>query len=169
MLNKKWESVFTIFKNMERICEPLFSIQNDLTPVNGNGSKVAEIHNELLKEIEEFKKTMDFNLPADDAKLVLVPIVLYFDELILTNYFSSNPLKWQLLQEKIYNSKNGGEKFFRIVNVVLKKEKIDKFVCELYYFCLKHGFKGKYIDDEAKIKGYMEMFELRILSGIKSD
>jgi len=153
---------------MEKTCEPLSSIQKDLTPVNGNGDKILQIHNILVEELEEFRKIIDTLLPANEAKLVLIPIILYFDELILTNYFNDIPLKWHLLQKKIYNTTNGGDKFYRIADLVIKKEKVDSFVCEVYYFCLKHGFRGKYIDQENKIKEYMEMFELRLLSGIES-
>jgi type VI secretion system protein ImpK len=150
---------------MEKNCGPLSSVQSDLTPVNGNGDRILEIHNILIDELGNFKETIDSLLTANEAKLALIPVVLYFDELILTNYFMDRPLKWPLLQKKIFNTDNGGEKFFKIADLVLKKEKTDKFVFEVFYFCIKHGFRGKYIDRENKIKEYLEMFELKIKAG----
>ncbi len=168
MQNKKWESVYNIFQVMEKTCEPLSGILKDLSPVNGNGDITLQIHNRLVEVLNEFRNDLNSLIHPDDAKLVSIPIILYFDELILTNYFYDNPLSWPLLQERIFNAKNGGEKFYSIADLILKKENVECFIYEVYYFCLKHGFRGKLIDQESEKKEYMKMFELKIISENKS-
>ncbi|MCF6775348.1 DotU family type IV/VI secretion system protein [Thiotrichales bacterium 19X7-9] len=72
----------------------------------------------------------------------LFAICAWFDEIVLCSNWKEK-LKWKkaMLQQKYFNTTRAGEIFFEKLDTIPPGE-ID--LIEIYFYCLKLGFKGKY-------------------------
>ena len=65
-----------------------------------------------------------------------------------------------MLQQLFYETDQGGELFFEALDEDLTTDH-PSAVYETYYFCLNLGFRGKYADNESRIKIYRHNLEER--------
>lgn len=101
-------------------------------------------------------------LTEQEAYQVLFPLVVYVDEQFQARYFERTQTAWPLLQKELYEVDDGGELFYDTLDVILKKPQTSQFVYEVHYFCLKHGFLGKYVTDPVRISKYMDQLKDKI-------
>ncbi len=66
------------------------------------------------------------------------------------------------MQKELYDVDNGGELFYDTLDSILKKPQTSQFIYEVNYFCLKHGFQGKYVDDPIRIHKYLDLLKKKI-------
>ncbi len=101
-------------------------------------------------------------LSEQESYQILFPLVVYFDEQVQAKFFKEKHLAWPLLQKELYEVDNGGELFYDSLDSLLRKPQTSQFIFEVNYFCLKHGFQGKHVDDPVRIKKYMDKLEKKI-------
>ena len=155
MQNKNWESTYLAFAGFERNCRAL-------KKANFSPEMVGQLQQNLLGEIQKLQTHFTAQLPEKAVRLALFSIVIYFDELVMTRYYKNLPINWPLLQRKVYNIHNGGEKFYQIVEELLKSNYAEAFVYEIFYFCLKHGFRGAFYDNQQRREAYLKQLEARV-------
>ena len=103
-------------------------------------------------------------LSVAQTYLVLFPIVIYFDELVQVRYMEAGQ-SWPTLQGELYQIDDGGVLFYETLDGILRKPQTMPFIHEVFYFCLSHGFRGRYNDDPVKITEYMERLKEKIPVG----
>ncbi|MBU1341554.1 MAG: DotU family type IV/VI secretion system protein [Proteobacteria bacterium] len=116
----------------------------------------------IREEFDHLRVTLLAYLSEQECYQVLFPLVVYFDEQVQTIFFKEKQISWPLLQKELYEVDNGGELFYNILDSILRKPQTSEFIFEVNYFCLKHGFQGKYVDDPIRIKKYMDKLKDKI-------
>lgn len=89
-------------------------------------------------------------------------LVIYFDERVMASLPEYLRLSWPLLQTELTGSKTGGSDFFRFIDRALDDPKTPPLVFEVYYFCLNHGFHGRYSNELAQLDAYRRKLVSRI-------
>lgn len=88
------------------------------------------------------------------SEQAMTALVLDFDERIMARLPEYLRLRWPLLQTARTRSATGGDDFYRFADELRANPRTPSFVLEVYYFCLAHGFVGRYADDLASIERY---------------
>lgn len=81
-------------------------------------------------------------------------LVIYFDERVMGSLPEYLRLSWPLLQTDLTGSKTGGADFFRFIDRAIDDPKTPPLVFEVYYFCLGHGFQGRYSNEIGRLDEY---------------
>ncbi|PRQ08677.1 DotU family type IV/VI secretion system protein [Enhygromyxa salina] len=95
-------------------------------------------------------------------------LVIYFDERVMASLPEYLRLSWPLLQTDLTRSKTGGSDFFRFIDRALDDPKTPQLVFEVYYFCLNHGFQGRYSNELAQLDAYRRKLVARVEVSVPS-
>ena len=158
-----WLGVYCLFETFQTAYDAIAHL-NLHTALPPPPAAVEEMRDAMLTELRQLKDRLDDLLEPTDVGLVIFGLTVHLDERILTGLFAQRPQDWRLLQKQFLHIRNGGEDFFLKTDYILQTSSTSSFVWEIYYFCLKHGFRGRYYADDDKIDTYKKQLELRILS-----
>ena len=86
-------------------------------------------------------------------------VVLSLDEWIIKQYFMGRFMRWPLLQQSLFNVGNGGRLFYRTLDKLLKVQGQEIFIYQTYYFLLKEGFCGMYMDEQITRQHHLNTLE----------
>lgn len=160
MKNKEWEAIHEVFFDMEDLSRSL-----SLTPVEEKSvvieDEIIRVRTEIRAHLEQLRVKLSGDMNERETYLVLFPIVVYFDELIQSNYLRGG-LKWPALQKELYSIDDGGVLFYDTLEDILRKPQTLPFVYEVFYFCLCSGFRGRYSEDQVKINEYVRKLTEKI-------
>ncbi len=129
---------------------------------NFDNMDLVNARKEIRHQFENIRIKLLEYLSEQESYQVLFPLVVYFDEIVRAKFLKEKQLEWPLLQKEFYDVDDGGELFYDNLNSILRKPQTSEFIFEVNYFCLKHGFQGKYVDDPVKIKEYIDKLETKI-------
>ncbi len=115
---------------------------------------LVELRSAIRGKLDVLRAALSARLTERETYLVLFPIVIRFDELVQNRLLGGGSVAWPPLQKELFGIDNGGEQFYETLDDLLRKADTLPFIYEVYYFCLSDGFKGKYIDNLAKIDEY---------------
>ncbi len=118
--------------------------------------ELVQLRAEIRTRLEKLKNTFAECLNEREVYLTLFPLVLYFDEKVFLEFNVKNQSDWPPLQKELYNTYNGGELFYSTLDDILQKSETISSIYELFYLCLKMGFKGKYGGQQNKVEEYMQ-------------
>jgi type VI secretion system protein ImpK len=107
---------------------------------------VMALRNQVLEEIKAFENNARVMGVDPDvtytSRYVLCAVI---DEAVLnTIWGSSSPWANQSLLSTLYNETTGGERFFVILDRLLKDPNANLDLLELMFICISLGFKGRY-------------------------
>lgn len=179
MKNKKWELIHELYARMERLCgkslyqpeELLYGgapQQNDVSPGENESQHEYSIEDmialraELRNQLDFLKVALNGMHSEHDTYMILFPIVAQIDEIIQNNILNSINLNWPLLQKELFQIENAGEVFYEILDDILNKPQTPTSVYEVYYFCLRYGFRGRHESNPAKIVDYIQRLREKI-------
>jgi len=69
---------------------------------------------------------------------------------------------WPALQSELYQIDDGGVIFYETLDDILRKHDTLPFIYEVFYFCMSHGFKGRFNDDPIKISEYKNKLKSKL-------
>jgi type IV/VI secretion system ImpK/VasF family protein len=126
-----------------------------------NGADLVKMRDGMRKALDALRKELSRTLAEHAVYSVLVPIVVYSDELarVVTR---GSVQSWDPLQSETFNIENGGELFYWMIDERLRQQETHPLVFEVFYFCLNDGFVGMYQDDPRKIEEYKDRLRKRI-------
>lgn len=169
--NKKWELIHELYLRLELLCGKCLyeseEMRGDATPrgekIQGKNESPQEysiedmiaMRTELRNQLDFLKAALSDLHNERDTYMMLFPIVAQIDEIIQNNVLSSVDASWPLLQKELFQIENAGEVFYDILEDVLNKPQTSTAVYEVYYFCLRCGFRGRYENNPAKISDYI--------------
>lgn len=181
MRNRQWEAIHTVFEAMRDLSEG----GDDSSSVSGPYSAARPIgasepgpaktpgaamdREALIRHRSEIRRRLDVlriklkeEFSEFDTFLILFPIVAHFDELVQTRYLEVSETSWPPLQQELFKVDKAGELFYETLDDILRKPQTPTLVFEVYYFCLCHGFRGKYEGNPVKINEYMSILQHKI-------
>jgi len=179
MKNEQWEAIHTIFEEMEQLCGDLKSPLNGKVSSLSTGTEDAGVpqktgpeekqNEDIVRVRARIRTKLNFlqaklaeTLLERDCYLTIFPIVAYFDEYIQANYLNSSHRFWPSLQKELFQIDEGGELFYETLDDILRKPQTLPLIYEVFYFCLNHGFRGKYNDNPVKINEYLKKLREKI-------
>jgi len=163
MKNTQWQAIHEVFTKITELCTQLEHISDEhyLQPKipaapgfpGDAAGKIVRIRTDIRTHLEYLRVELAETLTEREAYLVLFPVVIYFDEMVQLKYLKTGQA-WPTLQRELYQIDDGGVIFYETLDDILRKPDTLPFVYEIFYFCMNHGFKGKYNDDPVKITEY---------------
>ncbi len=177
MKNKYWEAVHTVYTRMEELCgkslcspDPAAKSEGQQGPPPGaeddaasvGTETVVHIRSELRTQLDFLKATLAEQYSERDSYLVLFAVVAQIDEVIQTRFLRTMQTSWPLLQKELFQLDNAGEVFYEILDDILLKPQTSLFIKEVYYFCLRYGFRGRYQDNPVKLSEYLKKLEAQL-------
>lgn len=125
------------------------------------GVDMVALRTSLREILDGLKKSLAQELSEREVYFCLFPLVIYIDEVVQLK-LTTLARPWQPLQRELYKIDNGGERFYEGIDNLLSKSDTHSVIFEVFYFCLSHGFRGRYVSDAEKIKLYRSMLRQRI-------
>ena len=150
MKTKHWSLLFDFFSDTHKRWEHYLQKEE-------NKESLLYLRTSIRKSLETLKSQLSEFLNEREVYLTLFPLVIYFDEFVLLHQHTNQKLDWPPLQYELYNTYNGGEVFYETLQDLLNKPDTLPMIYEIYYYCLKKGFKGKYIDAPEKIEEILSL------------
>ena len=134
--------------------------QIDLLQNSYDIGSLSEVRNVLIEEINYFTEA-SAKKGVENSQVMLARYVLctFSDEIICTTYWGKDN-NWanSSLLGHFYNETYGGDKFFQILDQLLRAPAKYIDLLELMYICLSLGFEGKY---RIQNRGKMELDAIR--------
>jgi len=121
---------------------------------------VAGLRNHVLEEIKRFEnRARVLGINPEVTYTSRYVLCTFIDEAVLNTIWGSNSL-WtsQSLLSSLHNETSGGEKFFIILDNLLRDPNADLNLLELMFICINLGFKGQYA---VMDRGLEKLEELR--------
>ncbi len=164
MEKKLWKSIAALFMDMDqgiRNFQDADSVDRQ-DVIDNPEANILQVRETVRKQLDLLRIDLAEYLTDQESYYVLFAIVIYIDENIQVNVLDKAELSWPLLQKELFDIDDGGNLFYDTLDHILKKPEVSLFVFEVYYFCLKHGFLGRYIDDPVKIADYKKVLEQKV-------
>lgn len=130
----------------------------------------SAIQRKLQNDLTLCRKKLSQIVQEKELNYVMSALVFYCDELVLTkcltevfsklecHYYTNfhSPAfvvktQWPSLQQSQLHCREGGEIFFKNINELLIGSSNLALAAEVYYFCLKRGFLGRYVNSPHEI------------------
>lgn len=179
MKNKHWEAIHEVYTKMEKLCggslytpenllyagsdelEDVEPLQPDTDPGH-TADEIVHIRAEIRTKLDFLRAALAEQYSERDTYLILFPIVAQIDELIQTNFLRAMQTNWPLLQKELFQIDDAGEVFYEIMDDILLKPQTPLFIYEVYYFCLRYGFRGRYESNPVKVTEYLKKLQARL-------
>lgn len=179
MKNEQWHAVYTIFEKVEDLTGKLKtgglfrflpdSVQQAFAKKEAQkepdapraGGDIVLARSEIRTQLDILRADLAELMSERDCYLVIFPIVIHIDELIQSEYLRENQT-WPPLQKELFGIDDGGDQFYETLNDLLRKPDTHPFIFEIFYFCMSHGFQGRYVDNRVKINEFMKKLKNKI-------
>jgi type IV/VI secretion system ImpK/VasF family protein len=124
---------------------------------------LVEFRSKLRIELEALRELLIAQYSERDAYLVLFPLIAHCDEFIRKSLLNSDQLNWPSFQEEFYKVDDAGDVFYDLLDDLLAKPETLPLVYEIYLFCLKDGFLGRYSVYPQTIAEYIKKLSKHIV------
>ncbi|MCP3965279.1 MAG: DotU family type IV/VI secretion system protein [Lentisphaerae bacterium] len=130
--------------------------------------KIIEFRSDLRKKINTLQQACEKEYGAKTTYYIIFPIVVYCDESV-SMFLAQNSVNWPKMQKEIFNTQDGGEEFYELLEQVLQHPTYPELVYQVNYLILKAGYKGKLVDDTGQQSrdGYLTKLEKLLSKYIK--
>ena len=177
MKNKKWEAIHELYTRMERLYgkslyKPEETLHRSVAEKQEGSTAYTDVsdHEYSLDDMIEFRAELRNQLdflktifleehPERDTYMILFAIVAHIDEIVQNNILRAMNIDWPLLQKELFQVENAGEVYYEVLDSILQKPQTDPFIYEVYYFCLRYGFRGRYESKPATILEYIKKLQ----------
>lgn len=175
MNNSAWDFLYHYFSAQEAAYQKIITLckshqattvdddEQDVLPEEvmvTHNPDLLPIHQEMLKNIQQCQQNLTPLMAEKELIYLIRALIFHCDETVLTTtiihkLLQRNRSLWPVLQQQLAQCRNGGECFFNHLDELLLHCNTYRMALEVYYFCLKQGFKGCYFNDPEKIKIYL--------------
>ncbi|QSH42123.1 DotU family type IV/VI secretion system protein [Lentisphaerota bacterium ZTH] len=114
-----------------------------------DAEKIIEFRSDLRKKINILQRCCEKEYGAKTSYYIIFPIVVFCDETV-SMFLAQNSVEWPKMQKEIFNTQDGGEKFYELLEQVLQNPTYPEVVYQFNYLILKAGYKGKLVDDTGQ-------------------
>lgn len=127
---------------------------------NADAQSITELRRRLRAMLNPLRSELTTALGKSEAYELLLPLVIYCDELVLSRLAKPARPAWPLLQAELFQINDGGERFFQMVDERLQQA--PRLLLEVLYYCLGCGFLGRYVSEPAKVLPYKTQLAERL-------
>lgn len=127
-----------------------------------DAQSISELRRRLRALLNPLRSGLSTALGKSEAYELLLPLVIYCDELVLNKLPKSVRPAWPVLQAELFQINDGGERFFQMVDEKLQQTQASRLLLEVLYYCLGCGFLGRYVSEPAKVLQYKTQLAERL-------
>ena len=120
-----------------------------------NMADLIEVRGKVRAELEVLRAAISQQYSERDAYFVLFPLMAHCDEVVQMLILDTHQLAWPPLQWELYQVADAGDVFFELLDNALSKPETLPLIYQVYYFCLKDGFCGRYSGNPDQIAEYL--------------
>lgn len=117
----------------------------------GGPEAQRKLREELVEKLSELRASLKSLLSEKEIGMVLLPLVIHFDELVMRRLSLAEQSNWPLLQRDLFDLTHGGEVFFEFAAERMGKADTPAIVFEVLLFCLNDGFSGQFAADPERL------------------
>jgi type IV/VI secretion system ImpK/VasF family protein len=147
--------------------------QGDASPLPEPMVNLTDLHDELVGNLQTLMANISDLVGEEQSRYIIDALAFYCDETVLTQHFveiqiSQETLEhqsrttalqklsafWPKLQVTFCQCQDGGERFFTNLDTLLTHPTTYRFALEMYYFCLKQGFAGRFMQEVDRLEYY---------------
>jgi type IV/VI secretion system ImpK/VasF family protein len=150
-----WETIVSI----NQVLKPLRETQ---TPQLLAMTDLLDLRSKLRAYLLALRDVISEQYTERDAYQVLFPLIAHCDELIKLSIQENQQLDWPPLQMELYQVANAGDLFFEQLESALKQSETLGLVYEVFYFCLRDGFCGRYSGNPMRLNDYCVLLRQHI-------
>jgi len=162
-MDKIHQSVVDVYTLMCRVNRT--QVMEDQTPSYIGNRPLGDpttLRAEIQKTLLDCREVLSAEISERAAYRMLFAFTVFFDEAVLAGGLAPST-GWASLQRELFDTDEGGQLFFDTLDEILAEEH-NSLMYEVFYFCLKLGFQGKYTGQDKRIQVYKdklsERFEL---------
>lgn len=115
---------------------------------------IRKLREALLEKLAELRSSLRALLAEKEMGLVLMPLVIHFDELVMRRLSLAEQAHWPLLQQELFDITYGGEVFFELATERMARADTPPVVFEVLLFCLNDGFSGQFSADPVRLERF---------------
>jgi type IV/VI secretion system ImpK/VasF family protein len=160
-MQRLWEAAYGVVASLEKLSRltrlgagTRGATHDGLAPAPAAAVNRAEerarIRDELVRARAHFAELMN----EREAYRTLFPLVAHADEMMQLAAAVSHPSSSVPLQKEFFQVANAGDLFFESLDELLDTPSASRFTLEVYLFCLKLGFQGRYAANPEKLENY---------------
>lgn len=180
MKNRKWEAIHELYSRMEKLhgrslyqpeeapygeeaaAKPKAPAPAEAAEREYTLDELIEFRVELRMQLDRLKTAFSEEHSESEVYMILFAIVAHIDEIVQNNVMHSLDISWPLLQKELFQIENAGDVYYEILDSILQKPQTGVFIYEVYYFCLRCGFRGRHAGNPAPVAEYMKKLRDRI-------
>lgn len=157
MKNALWEAIHRSFRDVRELCDRAAAAREE-----NRYQSFIDLRASIRGRLDTLRGRFAETLNEREVYCALFPIVIHFDELVLTRLVGKSPTEWPLLQKELFGIDNGGEIVFEMAEDLLRKPDSLPFLFEVLYFCVGRGLKGRHDQDPFRLSELQRKLRLRI-------
>jgi type IV/VI secretion system ImpK/VasF family protein len=131
------------------------------TTQDAEALEIIQIRGEIREGLRRLEQRLAQGYREPNVRAVMAPLVIHSDERLMVAT-RGGVGAWTPLQLEILGFDDGGVQFYTLLEEHLAQAETPALVFEVYYFCLRDGFKGLYADNPARIEDYKERLAKRL-------
>jgi type IV/VI secretion system ImpK/VasF family protein len=116
---------------------------------------MLRLRTELRKLLVSARSELGRHVTEREAYLTLFPLVVNLDEVVQLVVLDSERVGWPMLQKDLYDTDKGGQLFYQALDEILDSRQVSPFLYQVYYFCLRLGFRGQLVGQEDRVQEYL--------------
>jgi type IV/VI secretion system ImpK/VasF family protein len=125
--------------------EEALKLARDKSFYEGRGVRqdIVALREQVRGLFQDLRATLAETLSEFDTYSTLFPLVVFCDELVATATVGASR-RWETLQGELFETEDGGEKFYSVLEARLHQDETHPLVLQTFYYCLSAGFCGMY-------------------------
>ena len=153
MMLNVWHVIVSATLDVRLLLDRSLVPENSQPDEQGAGGPEAQrkLREELVEKLSELRASLKSLLSEKEIGMVLLPLVIHFDELVMRRLSLAEQSSWPLLQRDLFDMTHGGEVFFEFATERMGKSDTPSIVFEVLLFCLNDGFSGQFAADPARL------------------
>lgn len=149
-------------KVWSRIAATLKQVRGLAASAGAEPQAITELRQRLRTLLAPLRDELAATLGKSEAYELLLPLVIYCDEVVLNRLAKPMRPAWPLLQAELFQINDGGERFFQLADEKLQQAQAPQLLLEVLYYCLGCGFLGRYVSEPAKVLPYKTQLAKRL-------
>ena len=134
----------------------LSNLNTQLTKPDLAADAVPDLRSRLKETLKEAHTYLLSRTTERNAYFVIFAFVAWLDETIQESRLSGDAPDWYPLQVELFDITDAGTLFYNYIDYFLGRNDIPFVIHEIYFFCLKDGFKGSRIAEPELRHAYMQ-------------
>lgn len=125
------------------------------------GLDIVKLRTQLRESLRRLERRLQQEFREPNIRNIMHPLVIHADERLMTATLGRAGA-WAPLQLEFFEFDDGGVQFYTKLEELLSLADTPALVFEVFYFCLRDGFRGLHAENPARIEDYKARLAARL-------